>query len=103
MRANAGDYSPAEKCILPGALPAMNSKFGAQLVWDHITKNGTVKNIAVLKEHIRGEGATVQFSIAYEDGTSSQGEEMLWKVDGKWKVSLVGLMWKDYNPSRYGL
>jgi len=68
-----------------------------------ITKEGTVKNIAVLKEHIRGEGATVHISIAYEDGTSSQGEEMLWKVDGKWKVSLVGLMWKDYNPSRYGL
>jgi hypothetical protein len=109
MRANAGDYSAAEKCLLPETQTALNSKIGAQLIWDGITKKGTVKNIAVLKEHIRGEGATVRISIAYEDGTSSQVEEMLRKVDGKWNVSLMGLVQTSIstrftagqNPSGY--
>jgi hypothetical protein len=61
------------------------------LVWDGITRKGTVQNIAVLKEQIRGEGASVRISLAYADGTSSQAEEMLRKVDGEWKLSFMGL------------
>jgi hypothetical protein len=56
---------------------ALNSKLTSQLVWDGITKKGTVKNATVLNEQIRGEGATVRISIAYEDGASAQAEETL--------------------------
>ena len=33
MRANAGDYSAAEKCLLPATQTALNSKIEAQLIW----------------------------------------------------------------------
>jgi hypothetical protein len=34
----------------------------------------------------------VRISVEYRDGTSAQVEEMMSKVQGKWKVSLMGLM-----------
>jgi hypothetical protein len=91
MKANAGRYLAAEECLLPEASTALSSKVASQLLWDSLTKKGTVQNITVLQEQIRGEGATVRISIAYADGTSSQAEEMLRKVDGQWKISVVGL------------
>ena len=92
MIANAGHYSAADACVLPESMNASYSKVGSQWIWDGITKQGTVKNITVLNEQIRGEGATVRVSIAYQDGASSQVEETFRKVDGKWKLSLMGLM-----------
>jgi hypothetical protein len=92
MKANGGHYSAADESLLPETLTAIKSRIMTQLMWDNITKKGTVQNVKVLNEEVRGEGATVRISVEYRDGTSSQVEEMMSKVQGKWKVSLMGLM-----------
>jgi Domain of unknown function (DUF4878) len=92
MKANTGNYSGADESLLPETVTAVKSRIMTQLMWDNITKKGTVQDVKVLNEQIRGEGATVRISVEYKDGPSSQVEEMMSKVEGKWKVSLMGLM-----------
>jgi hypothetical protein len=99
MKANGGHYSAADEALLPETLTAIKSRIMTQLMWDNITKKGTVQNVKVLKEEVRGEGATVRISVEYRDGTSAQVEEMMSKVQGKWKVSLMGLMQTSVSTS----
>jgi len=95
MKANAANYSGAEECLLPETLTALESWIMTRLMWDRLTKNGTIKSIKVLNEEVRGEGAAVSISIAYRDGTSCQIDDTLSKLHGKWKVSLMGPMQTD--------
>jgi hypothetical protein len=97
MNANARNYAAAEDSFLPDA-PFLNYRPWFQWVCDGITKKSTVKNVSVLGEEIRGDGAKVSFAIEYNDGTSSQSEVALSKRSGEWKVSLMGLALRGRAP-----
>jgi len=58
-------------------------------VWDSITRKGTIKDVEILKEEVKGEGATVSFKITYKDGKRVKFTEDLVKKDGRWKVSFL--------------
>ncbi len=92
LKANSGDYSVANKELSSEAKNALGSGVVSQAIWDDITKKGSITKVEILKEEIRGEGATVRFKLLYKDGSVFEGEEKLLKEDGKWKLSLVQIL-----------
>jgi hypothetical protein len=93
MTANDGKYSDANeylssevKQVVQGQLGALAG--GTKGMWDTYTKNGTIQRIEVLKEEIRGEGATVICNIYYKDGSvkSNDKTDMI-KEKGSWKIA----------------
>jgi hypothetical protein len=93
MAANDGKYSEVEKYMSSDAINAIKSDLGALAggmkgVWDKTTRNGTIQMIEILKEEVRGEGATVYFRIHFKDGKTEDGNEPLIKEDGQWKITI---------------
>jgi len=94
MKANAGKYSEAHEYLSSEMQKAFESGEMKKRLWDEITKQGTIKDIEILKEEVRGEGATVSFKITYKDGSVVESEESLVKEGGKWKVSFSDTLFK---------
>lgn len=93
MAANEGKYSEAETYLSSEALNALKGELGAlaggrKRIWDRKTRNGTIQRIEVLREEVRGEGATVYFLIHFEDGSTEEDEESLIKEKGVWKITI---------------
>jgi len=87
LYANQGKYSDANKG-LSSQLRAKQDKMGmTKELWDDVTRKGTITKVEILKEEIRGEGATVRFKIHYQDGKSLESEEELLREDGSWKIT----------------
>ena len=93
MTANEGKYSEANeylssevKQVVQGQLGALAG--GTKGMWDKYTSNGTVQRVEVVKEEIRGEGATVVCNIYYKDGSvkSNDKTDMI-KEKGSWKFA----------------
>jgi len=89
MKANEGMYSEAQEYLSSEMRKALESGEARKVLWDSITRKGTIKDVESLKEEVRGEGATVSFKIIYKDGKTIELEESLVKEDGKWKVSFI--------------
>jgi len=93
MAANEGKYSEAEKYMSSEVINAMKSGLGALAggwkgSWDQTTRNGTIQRIEILKEEVRGEGATVHFRIHFKDGKTKDDDEPLIKEGGQWKITI---------------
>ncbi len=93
MAANEGKYSEAEKYMSSEVINAMKSGLwaiagGWKGVWDKTTRNGTIHEIEILKEEVRGEGATVYFRIHFKDGKTKDDDEPLIKEGGQWKITI---------------
>jgi len=93
MAANQGIYSEAEKYLSSAVINAVktgwgNDAGGLKGIWDRVTRNGTMDRIEILKEEIRGEGATVYFRIHFKDGATKNEDEPLIKENGQWKITL---------------
>lgn len=59
----------------------------AKQLWDGVTRKGSIANVEILKEEVRGEGATVRFKLHYKDGKSVEIEEDLIKEGESWKIA----------------
>jgi hypothetical protein len=94
--ANEGLYSEAEALLSESAKNAVHGELGSagggiKAVCDHNTRNGTIAAVEILKEDIRGEGATVLAKITYKDGsTNDHDRTQLIKEKGSWKITLGG-------------
>ena len=92
VAADAGKYSEVEKRLSAAALEAYKGPLGALVggtkgIWDDETRNGTIAQVEVLKEDVRGEGANVSLKLTFRDGTVRQVERPLVKEGGNWKLS----------------
>lgn len=93
MAANEGKYSEAGKYLSSEVINAMKGGLGALVggmkgIWDQSTRNGNIERIEILREEIRGEGATVYFRIHFKDGTTKNDDEPLIKENGVWKITI---------------
>jgi hypothetical protein len=92
LAANEGKYSQAEKHLSSDVVNAMKGHLGAMTggmkgAWDRLTKGGTIEQMEILKEEIRGEGARVHFRLRYKDGATKEDDEPLIRENGRWKIS----------------
>jgi Domain of unknown function (DUF4878)/WD domain, G-beta repeat len=84
MNANEGRYSDANN-RLSSQIRALHEQMGmAKHFWDVVTRKGSIKKVEILKEEIRGEGATVRYKIHFNDGKSIESQEDLVKESGNW-------------------
>ncbi len=93
MAANEGQYSETTEYLSSAVIEVAEGDWGALVggsrgMWDEITRNGTIREIEVLSEEIRGEGATVRFKIHYKDGSTKNEDEPLVQEDGQWKLDV---------------
>ena len=93
MTANEGKHSEVEKYLLSEVINSMKGGLGALAggmkgVWDEATRNGTIQNIEILREEVRGEGTTVYFRIHFKDGTTKDDDKPLIKENGQWKITI---------------
>ena|ERR1039457_6684721 len=92
--ANEGKYSDAEQLLGEDADKAVKGDLGQlaggfKHVCDLSTKDGTIVRVDIVKEDIRGEGATVVAKITYKDGSTKNDDKTeLIKEKGSWKITL---------------
>jgi hypothetical protein len=95
MAANEGRYSEANGYISSDVRELLDSFSTLMEVdtyefkkyfWVVLTRNGTVKEIEILKEDVRGEYALVDWIIHFENGETEEMIEMMVKEDGQWKL-----------------
>ncbi|MCK5056376.1 MAG: DUF4878 domain-containing protein [Candidatus Aminicenantes bacterium] len=88
--ANEGRYSEAEKYLHSEALNYIKTGWGVlwlKRLWDKMSKNGNIEKIEIIKEKIRGEGASVDFKKHFKDGETKNISVPLFKEDGFWKIA----------------
>ena len=87
--ANEGKYSDAVLLLSEGERAAMQRLgVGLKHHLDKNTRNGTIKDVQILSEVIRGEGATVIARISYQDGSTNTNDQTnLIKEKGSWKIT----------------
>jgi len=93
MAANEGKYSEVEKYFSSDALTLMRSEWaalagGIKGIMDEGTRNGSIKTVEIIKEEIRGEGATVSGVLHYKDGETEEIDEELIREEGAWKITV---------------
>lgn len=93
LAANEGNYSTAENYFSSELIDALKGDLGATAggmkgVWDKQTRDGTIDKIEILKEEVRGEGATVDFRIHFKNGKTRDVDKPLIKENGRWKLTL---------------
>lgn len=83
MAANGAKYSEGKKYVTAEAF----CWFGdIQVMMDHVSRNGKIKKIEILKEEIRGEGAKVEFILHFEKDKEKESLDLI-KEDGVWKIN----------------
>lgn len=92
--ANDGKYSEIEQYLSVDAHNLFRGTLGTLAggmkgICDKTTKNGTITNIEILSEVVRGEGATVIARIHFKDGTVNANDKTeLIKEKGEWKIAV---------------
>lgn len=87
--ANEAKYSEAETFLSKECTQGKIAGF-VKLVCDQITRDGSVAEIDVVSEDIRGEGATVLINILYKDHDVKKDDKYeLILRDGKWQLSKI--------------
>ena len=94
LKANEGSYSQANQALSNNFNKSFSNE-AKQLIWDSLTKKGTITTVEVVKETSRGEGATLELKLSYKDGTSIKGEEQMIQEDGTWRFSSLSLATQD--------
>jgi hypothetical protein len=89
---NEGQYEDARELIVDTAI--IRAFFGEGEIreyGDKLTGNKTVKKIQIVKEKIEDkETATIEFKVLHKDGSSTEGNYTLVKVDSEWKINIEG-------------
>jgi len=93
MAANEGKYSEVEKYLPSEFINAMKEGRGTlaggpKRACDELTRNGTIQTIEILKEKVRGEGATVYYRIHFKDGNTETFSQGFIKEGGQWKITI---------------
>jgi hypothetical protein len=92
--ANDGKYSDAKALLSDDATKAIDGELGQlaggfKKICDSDTKDGTITQVDIVKEEIRGEGATVIATIHYKDGSKkSEDKNQLILEKGSWKLTI---------------
>jgi hypothetical protein len=93
MSCNAGEYSKAEDTLATDTKKLIHGDLGGLIgamkgFCDKESRQGTITNIDIKSENIRGEGATVISDIHFKDkGTKSDDKSELIKENGAWKIT----------------
>lgn len=86
---NDGHYSDAAKLMSKDLIASASQTGGVKGLCDLNTRNGTIQNIEVGAEEIRGEGVIVPLTLTFKDGTKNENfRAPAIKEDSKWKVTL---------------
>lgn len=89
---NDGKYLKAERLVTKDSLERLADVGLANSLSAYcadLTERGTLKNVHVLSEKVRGEGAVVRFKFVYENGSDDEGREALIRRGGVWKIELL--------------
>jgi len=89
---NSGNYSAAEKLLVPEANRVLTRHLGAvdgglRGVCDEETKQGHLQKVEILQQEVRGEAAQVRYMLYYADGSAAEESQGLvvrhwvWKID----------------------
>ncbi len=97
MAANEGRYSEADKYLSSDLKEFEDSileltdapDWVRQYRWVALTRDGTVKEIEILKEDVRGQYALVDWIVHFEDGETEEMTEIFVKEGGQWKMDLT--------------
>jgi len=90
---NEGRYSEIESILTADLLSATKGPLGQMAggikgICEKNTRGGTLVKVVVLKEDIRGEGATVTANLHFKDGNVKHDDiTELVKEKGSWRVS----------------
>jgi hypothetical protein len=90
---NEGKYSEAQDHFSSSTKALINGPLGAAAggmkgLCDKQTRKGALPRVEILKENIRGEGATVDYRLHFKDGTTKEDHDDLIKEDGQWKEAI---------------
>jgi hypothetical protein len=69
--------------------PEVSSEVGFRTWADTQTKNRTISEVEILAEVSDESGATVDFRIAYRDGTAKTSQVKLTQENGEWKLGFA--------------
>lgn len=92
--ANEGRYSDAKGLLSEDARKAIDGELGQlsggfKKFCDENTKDGTISQVEILSQEIRGEGATVVDKITYKNGSVKDGDKnSLILEKGSWKLTI---------------
>jgi hypothetical protein len=84
---NAGRYSQAEELFSTAARQTMALGGGIKMVCDLSTRNGAIQNFKIDNVDVRGQGATVKFTIRFKGGDTKSDSDDLILEKGAWKIT----------------
>jgi len=90
---NDGKYPEAKAMLTKEALDGLNAsagqaKGGLKDIADSATKNGTISEVAIGGEQVRGEEASVIVNLRFKDGTTEENvQHGLRQVAGTWFIT----------------
>ena len=87
---NAGNYSEATAGFSSQMSAALENT--AQF-WNNVTRKGTITKVEIEQEEVRGDGATVWYSLYFKDGQKKSRADTLIKEGGRWKISKSSTAW----------
>jgi hypothetical protein len=94
VTANEGHYAEAEDMLSEAAKKTMDGDLGQlaggfKKLCDETTKDGTITNVEITSQQIRGEGAMVVDKITYKDGSvKSDDKNSLILEKESWKLTI---------------
>lgn len=89
---NSGNYSVAERLLVPEANRVLNRHLGAvggglPEICDEETKQRHLQKVVILHENVRGELAQVRYMLYYADGTTTEDRQWLVARYWVWKIA----------------
>jgi hypothetical protein len=92
LSANAGKYSEANDGLARPIRTVIEEQGVMKMLWDSISRNGTIATVEILKVTTRGEGATVEYKIHYKDGKTLPWHDDMLQEGGEWRISSPSFM-----------
>lgn len=89
---NSGNYSVAEKLLVPEANRVLRGHIGAvdgglRGICDEETKRGHLKKVEILREEVRGGLAQIRYMLYYADGSAIEETQGLVVKHWVWKIA----------------
>jgi Domain of unknown function (DUF4878) len=89
---NSGNYSVAERLLVPEADLVLNRHIGAvggglREICDEETKQRHLQKVAILHQEVRGDIAQVRYMLYYADGSAIEDSQGLVVKHWVWKIS----------------
>lgn len=84
---NAGRYQTAESFFSKSAQTSMALGGGIKMICDTSSRNGTIQSLKVDNVDIRGQGATVRFTLTFKGGDTKSDSDDLILENGSWKIT----------------